>query len=377
MIYESSKLLGLVFVFFLAIFFGSYESGFTSPPPKYFISCNRVSVDIYGQTEALSQIIYCGSDKTGCKCPDGWKEGGSLTITYTKKLHRAASPPFKTLNHDKAKRILHPKAEAEPTYSFTHTLEGEWEDVVGYVGFQYTDKNTQKDYIACLIGLYVKPLGNNEYQSEPWDKKIFWIDVGDGAPMHVCAVFAPNYEEDGVEYDNVYWAPNFMYLPPGETDTNKMRSCDMWMYLDEDDEVEEVWIDIYDENWEITKTKELGIGDQIQAFTPLIDPSEPASFLGITMEDRFRTVKTPPVFLYEHMTPNVDFENEMSKGFDFDDADLLYILYAENYDEEDVSQFTYSTPKKVGIKWGDKPSKAENWFQYGISGILNFFLSAR
>jgi len=372
---KSSKWLGLVFVFFLAIFFGCSESGFTgSPPsPQYYLNCVDFTYS-HGQWNFI--IIPCGQKLEGCSCPPGYSVM-SYSTSHKIRHRKSSSRPLQAPASGTTKHSLAPNAEAEPTYSFTHTLEGEWENVVGYVGFQYTDKNMQKDYIACLIGLYVEPIGNNEYQSEPWDKKIFWIDVGDGAPMHVCAVYAPNYEENGVEYDNVYWAPNFLYLPPGETDTQKMRSCDIWMYLDEDDEVEEVWIDIYDENWEITETKELGIGDQIQAFTPLIDPSEPASFLGITMEDRFRTVKTPPVFLYEHMTPNVDFENEMSKGFDFDDADLLYILYAENYNEEDVSQFIYSSPKNVGLKWGNKPSKVENWFQYGMSGILNFFMPAR
>lgn len=54
-----------------------------------------------------------------------------------------------------------------------------------------------------MIGLYVEDKGNNEYISEDWDKKIFWLDVGDDAPMHVCAIYAPNYEEDIEEYDNI------------------------------------------------------------------------------------------------------------------------------------------------------------------------------
>lgn len=75
------------------------------------------------------------------------------------------------------------------------------------------------------------------------------------------------------------------------------------------------------------------------------------------------------------MTPNVDFESESTKGFDFENADLLYILYGETVNDEGVGQFTYSTPKNVSLKWGDKQSKVENWFRYGISGILNFFTS--
>lgn len=149
------------------------------------------------------------------------------------------------------------------------------------------------------------------------------------------------------------------------------------MYLDEDDEVEEVWVDVYDENWELVKSKEFGIGDQLKSFTPIIDPSEPGSFLAISVDDRFQTIKKEPLFLYEHMTPNVDFTQESVKDINLEDADLLFVLYGENYDEKEVIQFTYSTPKDVGLKWGNKPAKAENWFIQGASSLLRFFMPNR
>jgi len=327
--------------------------------------------------------VYCNSNNmSACNCPPGYNSvhyvwydywftsGKSIHRNHTTQLAREEGNAHST-------RKSSPNATEEKTYEFTQSLPGEWEDVVGYVGFQYTDPSTKKDYIACLIGLYVEPIGNDAYKSEPWDKKIFWLDAGDGAPMHVCAIYAPNYVEDGVEYDNVYWSPNFLYLPPGVTDESQARFSELWMYLDEDDEVDEVWVDVYDENYELVESKKLGIGDQLKAFTPVIDTSEPESFLAITLEDRFQTVKKEPLFLYEHMTPNVDFVNEMSKGFDFDNADLLFILHATNYNEEEVCGFTYTKPKNVGIKWGDQPAKAENWFVHEVSSVINFFIPSR
>ena len=316
-------------------------------------------------------------DCIGQNCPVMMMRGWSPPGYSGKKAHHTAPiRPLKALENKKnPRRKVTPAAEVETTYDFTHILPGNWEDVVGYVGFQYTSRYDNKDYIACLIGLPVESLGNSQYKSEGWDKKIFWLEVGDGAPMHVCAIYAPNYEEDGETYDNVYWAPNLQYLPPAEQDTTEARPCELWMYLDENDEVEEVWVDIYDQNWEFTRSKKLGIGDQLRSFTPLIDPSEPGSFFSTSLEYRFQTVKTLPLFLYEHLTPNVDFVNEMSKGFDFENVDLLYILYSENYNENDVSQFYFSTPKNVNLKWGNvKPTKVENWFQHEMSTLMNFFL---
>ena len=281
---------------------------------------------------------------------------------HTKRSYRPPRPP-----------VNNPQVDADETFTFTHTLEGDWPDVVGYVCFLIKGQTAGTESYICLIGLATELLGNNEYQSEEWDKKIFWIDVGDGAPMHVCALYVPNYEEDGIAYDNVYWAPNFVYRAPG---SDENRDCDMWMYLDEEDEVEEVWIDIYDEaGEEVTKTKELAIGDRLTSYAPAIYLDEPDVFGIATAEDRWQTVKAPPVFLYAHMTPNVDFEKTATKGvIDFNEVELYYILKGENEDEEGVVEHVFSTPKKLDMKWGNQPAKAENWFLHGISGILNFFL---
>lgn len=281
------------------------------------------------------------------------------------------------LPHKEAAKKVSPAVEGESVYRFTHTLEGDWDDVVGYVGFQFNFLNDTKKYIACLIGLPVESIGDNEYQSEAWDKKLFWLDVGDGSIMPVCAIYAPNYEEDGEVYDNVYWAPNFQYLPPGVQDKSLERPCELWMYLDEEDEIDEVWVDIYDENWEYTRSKELSVGDQLRAYTPILDPSEPDSFYVVWLEDGFKTVTAEPIFLYEHLTPNVDFVNERTSYIDYDNVDLLFILYGSSWDEENVYDFAYSTPKDIGLKWSNKITKIENWFLHEISGILNFFAPSK
>ena len=297
--YKLSKHYGLAFIVFTSLFFCFSNSGMGRVPSSYSLVCWNGS-PIEGQIMAVE--VWCGPSKDNCHCPQGFYEK-KYNEWFSGKIihHNLSSRPLRNVESGKVKRSLIPKAEGEESYDFTHTLKGTWEDVVGYIGFQYHNEIDNKDYIACLIGLPVESAGNNEYKSEGWDKKVFWIDVGDGAPMHVCAIYAPNYEEDGETYDNVYWASNFRYLPPGSQDLSQARPCDMWMYLDDNDKVEEVWLDIYDENWEITKTKELGIGDQLQGFTPLIDPSEPASFQGVSLENRFQTVKRSPLFVFTNI----------------------------------------------------------------------------
>lgn len=371
-----SSRLGLFLIFFMAAFLGmgEFHAALSLPPCKMMIHhcdyiCSKPPSYICDHSYQCSNCWTKADYDYLCPpCRPGeidyWREGKGLT----RSSHGASE-------NRTPKRNASPAAETEKTYEFTHTLEGEWDDVYGYVGFQYHSQTDNKDYMICLIGLYVEDRGNGVYKSEPWDKKVFWIDVGDGSPLFVCAIYAPNYEEDGVVYDNVYWAPNFVYLQEGTDGKKIVTPCDMWLFLDEDDEVEEVWIDIYSPDGEYTKSKELGIGDQISAYLPAIDTSDAGSFYAIVPELHFYTVKSQPLFLYEHMTPNVDFTFEPTKGIiDFENVDLQFLLYGETESEEGVFDFAFSTPKNINLKWGDKPAKTENWFLHAISGILNFFI---
>lgn len=358
---KTSRLIRLVFAAWATVFFLFMDALGYGNPCK--IVCNKGQWDIRGDCgiDPLSVLartwaqvgISIGADCT--KAPD-WL---IPKVKISGRSHKPSNAPAS--NRFVPAPANRPRAATETTFTFTHTLEGDWPDVVGYICFAGKGSTPEEVSYICLIGLATESLGNNEYQSELWDKKIFWIDVGDSSPMHVCAIYAPDFEENGVAYDNVYWAPNFFYRAPG---SDVSQDCDMWLYLNEDDEVEEIWIDIYDESGEqITKTKQLAIGDQLFSFTPALYLDEPGVFGIAAAEDRWQTVKAPPVFLYTHMTPNVDFAQSATLGvIDFTNVDLYYILRGEKENEEGVAECGFSTPKNLNLKWGDvQPSKTGNW----------------
>jgi hypothetical protein len=277
-----------------------------------------------------------------------------------------------------------PQASSETTYTFTGTLAGSWDSVVGYICFPFKDKIKQDDLYACIIGLRAESIGNDRYQSVGWNKKVFWLDVGDRAPMHVCGIYYPNCVVDGVAYDNVYWAPNFMYLPPeANLETGEAQDIDIWMSLNDRDEVEKVWVNLYGEDADGRETvtkKQLAIGDRLLSFTPVINLENPNYFYGYTMEETYQTVKKIPVFSYTHLTPNVDFVNPMTKDYiDFEKIDLLYVLFGEaHYENSGVYDIEYSYPLSSlagnGLKWGDSSTKTENWFVHEATEMMKFWL---
>lgn len=254
-------------------------------------------------------------------------------------------------------------------------MQGSWEETIGFVCFPFQDRDTHEEMYALIIGLNAESLGNNQYKST-WDKKVFWIDVGDRAPMHVCGVYTGTYEVDGIVYGTIYWSPNFMYLPlDADPETSVPMDASIWLMMSAQGEVDEIWIEFYEEEDDTPIIKDLEIGDRLMSYVPAIQVDEPDYFYGYTMEDDYQTVKKTPVYTYSHLTPNVDFENEMTLDMiDFNQVDLNYILCGISYDEEDVYEVKYNSPVPSGIKWGDSPTKTDRWWIHELSSAIKFFL---
>lgn len=120
-----------VFVFFLGIIFCCSESAHSA---------------FYHRRLCLPQVegvgtywAYCTSDNMHyCECARGFNPG---TMESKKRSHcNSTLANAQKVEKRKIKRTVRPNVEAEPVYNLPHTLAGEWEDVVGYVGFQFKNK---------------------------------------------------------------------------------------------------------------------------------------------------------------------------------------------------------------------------------------------
>lgn len=266
-------------------------------------------------------------------------------------------------------------ASSETLCEFSGTLTGSWEETYGFICFPFQDRDTHEELYAFIIGLRAESMGNNQYKST-WDKKVFWIDVGDRAPMHVCGIYTHTYELNGVVYGALYWSPNFMYLPPdADPNTAVPMDASIWLMLTPQNNVDQIGIEIYDEEGNPTSAKELAIGDRLMSYVPAIKRDEPDYFYGYTMENAYHTVKKTPVYFYSHLTPNVDFENEMTKdSINFTNVDLSYLLCGLSHDAEGVYEVEYTSPVPSTIKWGDSLTKSENWFVHETPSMINLLL---
>ncbi len=337
-----------------------------------------LTISFFLMTESICFSTVCPVGGTGRGCQDKpLSNDVKISHRNSKILGRKIPPSIvgNKIQVNPTHRVTAPFAESETTYDFTNTLEGDWDVVIGYVAIKADGGDLEGDFYVCLVGLDTIPLGNNEYQSTGWDKKVLWMEIGNGVPQFIGGIHVPAYEDEGVIYDNVYYAPNIDYF---ESDADVLYNCDMWLYLDEWNEVAECWIIMYDENGELLDVKELEEGDYVTTYALAINMDEPDLYYAATIEEDFQVVMEPPSFFYAHMTPNVDFSNPLTLGkVDFDDCDLYYILEGQKDDENGVTTFVYSTPKKIGIKWGNQTSNVKNWLQHGISGIMNFFLPSK
>lgn len=274
---------------------------------------------------------------------------------------------------------LSEKAEAtrqstNPGLTFQHTIPGEWDLVVGEIGFfwNFETDNVGQAFVS-IIGIEAFPDGNEQYTTIPWERKAFWIDVGDGVPMHLAAEYygyiAP--ETEGGDPTLVYANYSTYYRQQGVDYSNTElggEEITLWLYTDLDNNVLDYEIDRYDENGDPLEPTRFNLGDQIQTWTTLFDLDDPDTIWLTTMEDHFRTITHEPQFKFDHLTPNKDFVNQPTLGnIDFSNIDLQLALFGIKVDPKTGNEtYRFSTPKDVGVKWDNVLSSISTWFHFGL-----------
>ena len=235
---------------------------------------------------------------------------------------------------------------------FSATLAGTWQEVIGNVCFWHTYPGTDTTQLILMIGLPVSSTGNGGYQSTGWDKKVFWLDAGDGVPMHLPMQYYADPDDIDVK---TYLAYNLYYRQKGK-DYSKYKNggqyAAMGMTTDLDNNPQSCVMFLFDENGQLSETMEPKTGDQIQSWTYSMDPEEPDIFYVTTMEDSYRTITDSMNIFYDHLTPNVDFPNAMTQNLiNFSEVELIYMLEANKADDQGKSTYAYSKPVGSNTKW--------------------------
>lgn len=275
------------------------------------------------------------------------------------------------------KRVSPKQVTAKRIYQ--NTIEGNWDYVVGQIGFYHEFEGIGKAFVSIFgIGTYDE--GNGVYSTEDWDRQAFWLEVGDGVPLHLAVEFYGEFEEvdDPNSTFYVYYGYNLLYRQNGVDYTgvsyDGFEFGGIWIDFELITDPENNYLDhniyIYDENGELVDERKLEIGDQVQSNTAMFDLDDPETIWVATMDEEFHTVQDIPLIYYKHLTPNVDFPNEKTLGLiDFSNVDLQLVLLGVNEGENDIlfnyptNPFQYSSVIDMGLKWDDVPSTSVmDWF---------------
>lgn len=323
---------------------------------------------VFCNTEVFPNTVDCGNSRgTRPKVASRYKtvkpQNLSLNQSHYVKV-QAANPNQSTSNSVAPKEI------------YQNHIDGEWTYVVGQIGFFHEFEEIGKTFVS-IIGIGTYDEGNGVYSTEDWNREAFWFEVDDGAPMHLAAEFYGEFED--TENPNstiyVYYSYNLLYRQNGiDYSLTEFNGdwIDFELITDPDNNYIDHNIYIYDENGELIDERKFEIGDQVQSNTAMFDIDDPETIWVATMDEEFRTVQKTPVFSYEHLTPNVDFPNETTKGLiDFSTVDLQLILLGVN-EENTEGLFNYSNNPlqfssviDMGLKWDDEPTTSVmDWFYH-------------
>ncbi|RJP22074.1 MAG: hypothetical protein C4527_22355 [Candidatus Omnitrophota bacterium] len=262
-----------------------------------------------------------------------------------------------------------------PSSAFTQSMSGSWEKLEGYVGFWMDDPEFGMLY-QTIIGFTAIPCGNSQYCAPDWDKKVFWIDIGDGTPSPLTATrigdFTPGEDEEVLTKSGTYWSGDYILLIEAGKDysdyDDQAALCAIAFITNDDNQIIDYCIDVYDNDDEFQYSKQLEIGDQFITLSVAFKMDEPDEvYFGILDRSErvgqqvkgdyaYGLVRQEPVFTYQHLTPGKDFPNYFD--IDFSNVELQFVLLGERETSKGESEWGYSEVKDLGVKWNTSEEPA-------------------
>jgi len=240
------------------------------------------------------------------------------------------------------------------------------EKVSAWMGFNLD--NVTGNYFVATYGQEATHLGNNIYSTPIWDKKHFWIKIGEKTvPFPIQPRFALLDQETGYEWYVVDYIGfqkadiNYTNYPD-----NLSLSSLVMLVNPSTKNVEQYYLEYYDENDEYSGTYEIEIGDKVQAtFLAFKKDVKDVDYL-VSIEG-LTPVTSPITFEYKEQYPGIDFNCSFCGGLDFSKVELQYI-----FEEFSQQRSTFTEPQEIFEK-STIDSSVSNSKSVSISGFWIFF----
>jgi hypothetical protein len=243
-------------------------------------------------------------------------------------------------------------------------------DVSSWMGFDF--KDTTGKYFIATYGQKANHLGNNVYATEKWDKRHFWINIGENTvPFPIQPRFVGIDEESGNEWFTVdylgYQKSGINYANYSE---NMSMSSLILLINPTTKKVEKYHLEYYDENDQYVEDYTLNIGDKIESYFLGFKKGEDDTDYLFFIED-ITTITSPITFTYKEQYPGKDFNCTHCEDLDLSSVEFKYIF--ESFDKN-RSNFTEPQPL---IEKSTSTTKSVSLFGTWILLFLSIFIAMR
>ena len=217
-------------------------------------------------------------------------------------------------------------------------------DVSAWIGFEF--KNETGKYFIATYGQQSKYIGNSTYSTPKWDKKHFWIHIGQNI---VPFPIQPRFIGKDINSNNEWYSVDYVgYRRKGVNYTNyweNMSQSALILLIDpKTKKILKYHIEYYDENDIYVGDFDIEIGDQIQSYFLGFRKGQKNIEYLFSLES-ITTVTKQVTFSYQELYPSVDFNTTYGKELNFKKVEFKYMF--ESYGK---TRSTFTDPKPISDK---------------------------
>lgn len=289
-----------------------------------------------------------------------------ITVTTCDELCNKSNVQFKQLPQRKS--LVSSKALGGEVLQ--GELAGEWDEVFGALAYPTELPGEEGEFFLVGMLLPAQAAGAGQYDVPGWHREGFFLDAGDGVPRLVAAAlldpeFVPEAGNPHTASGQLWTSQFVLYQEIEELERNAnfydsypegASSADLSFVTDDDGNVLELLVDIFDEFGEYRYTVAPQPGDLYNPGSTAFELSQPDFvYIGYFFDD-LQPFGEDVSLVRDYIVPSAETDPNLPEGFDSADLEMFLILEGGRETDDSGAEFRYSTPKALGYTWGEANS---------------------
>ena len=294
-------------------------------------------------------LLIVSIEATSVNCGDTRLQG-DINFEIKKKLPspRALIPKslkgyIQKTTTDRQEKIIDTKCDENSLCASFNTNTNPT-DVSAWFGFELKDETG--NYFIATYGQRAKLLKDKTYSTKKWDKKHFWIHIGEKT---VPFPIQPRFIGKDIKSNNEWYTVDYVgYRRKGVDYTNywenMSQSALIFLIDPKTKKILKYYLEYYDENDMYVGDFDIEIGDQIESYFLAFKLGQENIEYFFSLEG-ITTVTKQVTFSYQELYPNKDFNTTYGKNVKFPDIEFKYMF--EEYRE---TRSNFTDPKPIQVK---------------------------